>query len=509
MKMIKTIIVGCLLAVCIPLSGLAQVGPATVAQIGTPDRVETRLGTLKFFDGLPDKATVAKLYDNLDFMHGVEVFLDLMPGASVYAFRQGCRELGIGNSTLVTSTKVMDSKHLGLTPNTETVYAFVVIDLKNGPVVVDLPPHTLGMVNDAWQRHVADVGNAGPDRGQGGKYLFLPPGYKEEAPQGYFVFRSPTYANILLVRGFLVNGDAKPAVENFKRLHLYPLAQAANPPEQKIYDLSDDVHKDDVNKTVFASDFMFFEQVNQVVQEEPTEALDPELGGLLASIGIVKGKPFAPDARMKKLLTEAAAVGSATARSMVFATRYKEAYYYPNSGWKEMLAGGSCEFLKDGYRNLEARSAFHFYALFLSPALVFKRAGLGSQYAYTEHDAAGNYLDGGKTYRLHLPPNIPVKDFWSIIVYDSQTRSLLQTDNPIPSINSYKKDLANNADGSIDLYFGPKPPAGPSTSLGTGHESNWIQTVSGKSWNTMLRLYGPLQPWFDKTWRPGEIELVK
>ena len=497
MKTARNGFIACLLVACVAVTALAQVSSETLKQISTPDQVETRLGTLKFFDGLPDKATVEKLYDNLDFMRGVEVFLNLMPGASMFAFGQGYRDGGIMGGTIGISETLTDSKALLLTANTDTVYAGTWIDLKNGPVVVESPPNVLGIVNDAWFRYVADLGNAGPDRGKGGKYLLLPPGYKGDVPQGYYVFRSPTYGNALMWRGFLVNGDPKPAVDNIKKhARVYPLAQAANPPEPKFINTSGLAYN-----TIFAGDFAFFEQVNQVVQTEPAEALEPEFGGLLASIGIVKGKPFAPDARMKRILEDAAAVGNATARAISAQPRGTDFFYYPGSSWLNIFPGGSFEFLKDGHRDLDARTMFFVNAIFVTPAMAMKMVGVGSQYAGNSRDSQGRILDGGKTYRLHLPPNVPAKDFWSIVVYDNQTRSMLQTDNPLPSVNSYKKDLAKNADGSVDIYFAPQAPA--------GKESNWIQTVSGKSWMTILRLYGPLQPWFDKTWRPGEIELVK
>ena len=195
------------------------------------------------------------------------------------------------------------------------------------------------------------MGNAGPDQGKGGKYLLLPPGYTGEVPEGYFVFRRPPTAT-LFSRGFLVNGDPKPAVENIKKhLRIYPLAKAANPPPTKFINVSGS----DLN-TIHANDFSFYEEVNQVVQEEPNEALDPETLGLLASIGIEKGKPFAPDARMKKILTEAAAVGNATARAILFKNRDKDFLIYPDGHWEVGFVGGSHEFLENGVRNLDART---------------------------------------------------------------------------------------------------------------------------------------------------------
>jgi hypothetical protein len=466
-------------------------------EITTPDKVETRLGTLEFFDGLPSKDTVQKVYDNLDFMRGVEVFLNTMPGASLVAMRHGYRNIGAVDGTVAIFETLMDSRSLWLTPNTETVYAASWLDLKNGPVVVESPPNTLGIVDDFWFRYVTDLGNAGPDKGKGGKFLFLPPGYTGDVPGGYFVFKSATYGNWFATRGFLVNGDPKPAVENFKKhLRIYPLAQAAQPPETKFINVSGHAHN-----TIHANDYRFYEEINELVQEEPPAAIDAETLGLLAAIGIEKGKPFAPDARMKHILSEAAAVGNATARAILYANRDKEIFLYPNSSWEVGFLGGSHEFLRNGARLLDARTRMFYYATGITPAMVAKMVGTGSQYLINSRDAQGHYFDGGKHYKLRLPANPPVKTFWSIVLYDTQTRSLLQTDEPFPSISSQKKGIQTNADGSVDVYFGPTAPAGKA--------SNWVQTVSGKRWNTVLRLYSPLEPFFDKTWRPGEIELMQ
>jgi hypothetical protein len=467
-------------------------------QITTPDSVETRLGTLKFFDGFPDDATVEKVYDNLDFSRAVQAFFNAMPAASLYGMREGFRSQGADNQTVLTWETLMDSKSLFLTANSETVYSGMWLDLKDGPLVLETPPNILGLIDDFWFHYVGDLGNAGPDRGKGGKFLLLPPGYKGEVPEGHYVFRSATYGNWFFFRSFMVNGDPKPGVDNVKKLlKTYPLAMARNPPAMKFVNLSGKAFN-----TIHANDFSFFEELNHVVQEEPNEAMDPETLGLLAAIGIEKGKPFAPDARMKKILTEAAAVGNATARAQVFRSRLKDAYFYPNSAWCTPFIGGSHEFLSQpGVRNLDARTFFFYYATGITPAMSMKMVGVGSQYAAAFVDSENKPLDGSQTYKIHLPPNIPARNFWSFVIYDNQTRSMLQTDTQFPSLGSQSKGIVTNPDTSVDVWFGPTAPA--------GHEANWIQTVPGKGWSTILRLYGPLQPWFDKTWRPGEIQLVK
>lgn len=281
-------------------------------------------------------------------------------------------------------------------------------------------------------------------------------------------------------------------------LKVYPLSGKKNPPKMQFVSGSRKFFN-----TIHANNYDFYEELHAVVDREPVSMLEPELRGIFASIGIEKGKPFAPDERMKKILTEAVAIGNATARALSFRPRFKDAPVYPGSAWTNAFIGGSYQWLLDdgrGGRNMDARTLFFYQATVNTPAMVLKMVGLGSQYAYAATDKNGDYLDGSKTYKLNIPANAPAKDFWSVVAYDPQTRSELQTGQTFPSKNNKRDQLVANPDGSVDLYFAPKAPA--------GKEANWIQTVPGKGWYVLLRLYGPLQPWFDKTWRPGEFELV-
>ena len=467
--------------------------------IETPDKLETRLGTLNFIDGVPaDDETVQKVYDNLDFQRGVQAYLNSIHIASMYGMRKGLLEFGPANTTAVLFETLMDSKALWLTPNTTSVYMASWLELKDEPMVIETPPNVLGIIDDHYFKYVADFGNAGPDKGKGGKFLILPPGYEGEVPDGYHVARTKTYGNWVVWRGFQENGDPAPAVAATKELfRIYPLSQVDNPPEMNFVNVSGEF-----NNTIHRTDYKIFEEIDAVVQAEPADAEDPEVLGLLETIGIKKGQNFNPDARMQKILTEAADVGAATVRTLASRPREDKFYYYPGeSVWTTPFPGGSHEFLDNGARLLDARSFFHFYATGITPAMTAKIVGKGSQYAVAYLDADGNVLDGSKTYKVHLPANVPAKDFWSFTIYDNQTRAMLQTDQQFPGIDNNQRGLKQNADGSYDVYFGPKSPA--------GQEANWIQSVPGKSWNMILRLYGPLDPWFDKTWRPGDPELVQ
>jgi len=479
-------------------------------EIMTPDKVETsRLGTLHFVDGVPTEETTQKAYDNLDFLRGTEVFLNFIPATSIEALRRGSVALGATKSHQCTiMDDLCDSNPLLLTPNTDTVYCLGFLDLDaDGPTVVEVPPGCgPGTVDDAFFRFVVDMGIPGPDAGKGGKYLIVPEGYQGELPKDrkdggdYYIAHSPSYVNLLILRGFLVDGKPDAASKMFREgLKIYSLAKAGSPPKMEFFNGSKVPYN-----TIHANNFAFYEELDHVIQKEPLGFIDPELRGLAASIGIRKGKKFAPDERMTKILTESVAVGNATARAISFRNRDPRGPLYENSQWKTGFIGGDHRWLDvDGMsgRNLDARTAFFYMATVNTPAMVAKIVGKGSQYAIAYADKSGASLDGAKTYRLNIPANAPAKDFWSVVLYDPQTRSELQTSNPFPGKNNKRDGLAVNADGSVDVYFGPKAPA--------GKEANWLETVPGKGWFVLLRLYGPLEPWFDKTWRPGEIEEVK
>jgi hypothetical protein len=498
-------------------------------QIMTPDRVETRIGVLNFYDGIPTEETLEKVYDNLDFIRGVDVFMNFIPATSVEGIRIGMKDMGVDESNeVLVFDDLMDSNPLFLTGNTDTVYASAILDLeKDGPTIVEIPPGAgPGTVNDAFFRFVVDMGAPGPDAKKGGMYLILPPDYEGDLKptkngmqdrgsdtratvmvggknEKVWIAQSTSYNNWLILRGFLKDGKPDHASNMWRTgLKIYPLAEADNPKKMEFVNGSGKYFN-----TVHANDYRFYEELWHILQKEPVSFLDPELRGQAASIGLQKGKPFEPDARMMAILEDAVAVGNATARSIAFKTRDENAYFFEGKQWYTGFIGRDYQWLRDkgmGGRNMDARTLFFYLATVNTPAMALQIPGVGSNYALSTGDKNGDILYGEKTYEVTLPPNPPAQDFWSMVVYDPQTRSELQVPGGslYPSKNNERDELVYNEDGSVTLYFGPQVPEGKP-------EANWTETTPGKAWFAVLRLYGPLQPWFDKVWAPSDFELVE
>ena len=481
-------------------------------------------------------------------MHAVEAFVNAYQGASVASLFKGFEAAGVPDNTCLIWSELMDAKSVFLTPNADTIYFWVNLNVSTGPMVFETPPMALGVIDDIWFRWVTDFGLPGPDRGEGGRYLLVPPDYKGDLPEsGYVVCKLRTTRATALGRCFLENNDPKPVVATIKKtLKVYPYlpggsgtsigsalegkAKLALTPDHKLNwsflrppepgKFIEGTGK--VMNTIPPNDYSYFEVINDLVQKEPAQALDPEIMGSLAAVGIVKGKPFNPDARMKKILTDAAAIGTAAGRTLNWSARPSEGfYYYPKSGWMNMLFVGGYNFETPppqvsadgvitaypptGARTLNARTCMFFYATGITPAMCMRLTDIGSQYIGTFVDANGDYFDGAKTYKCTLPKGIPAGKFWSFTLYDNQTRSMLDTPQRYPRAGSqsYPTPAAEpNADGSTTVYFGPKQPDGIKP-------GNWIQTDPKKGWTTILRLYSPLESFFTKKWRPTEIELVK
>ena len=364
------------------------------------------LDDLKFEGGYPTAETIQKLYDQLDLQRAAQAYLDFMPAMSMQALLDmHPRDHGVsetGGMIVYTEPGEGRSKDIGLTYNTESMYASASVDLKQtGPAVIEVPPKVLGVINDGFFLYLADLGNAGLDRGQGGKYLLLPPGYEGDVPEGYFVFRSSTYRNWVMVRGFEQDtGRGEAALAYYKEhFKVYPLGEGEHQPSvvSASFTASDSTHPRDIR---------YFERLHQMVQYEPVSAFTPEQLGLLHALGIVKGAPFQPDERMRRILSDGVRLGDGMAKAIMFASRDPEAQVYPDRRWERVFIGGY-KFERDGARLLDARTLCHYGAIVVTPAMEAKMVGVGSQYLTTYKDASGAYLDGGQTIACGCRPGFP------------------------------------------------------------------------------------------------------
>ena len=459
-----------------------------------PDKMKTNFGTLEFEGGaFPNEDSTQKIYDEMDRQRATQAYMDFLPALSLYGIvKSQVRDFGFGSSSdIAVMADFMKSSENYLTGNDVTVYAFATLDLKvDGPTVVEIPPGMYGNANDAAFKYLTDFGPTGPDKGKGGKYLFVPPGYSGEVPDGYHVFRSPGYRIWAMMRGFGEVGDGDQAVKWFQeRLKVYPLA--SGPRKHKAINTSGMGAN-----TLPPEDGSVFTMLNEIIQYEPTELFSAEFLGRLATLGIEKGKPFKPDARMQRIFDEAAKQGVAMSRAIVFASRDPEINYWPNRHWEKMFIRNT-EFTNNGHNDIDARTLWHYQAICVSPNLLSTTPGVGTAYLTAFRDKGGAYLLGDKTYRLRVPPNPPVKRFWAVTAYDAMSRSLLDSEGAITVSSLW--DPKVNADGSVDIYFGPA--AAPK-----GKEKNWIRTDPEKGFFVVFRFYGPLEGYIEKTWVMGDFE---
>jgi hypothetical protein len=412
---------------------------------------------------------------------------------------------GAGSNKIVYWSKLSDWKNQTLTPNPDAVYFMPFFDTKDvGPVVLEIPPadaggSITGSVMDCWQAALEDVGTAGVDKGEGGKCLILPPNYREKIPDGYIAMPSDNFQGYALLRSILqTGGDAgvAKAVAYAKRMKLYPLSQAASPSATTFVDASDVVFEANI-----PYDSRFFDSLNRMVQSEPWLTRDKVMIDLLKTIGLEKGKAFSPDARTRAILDDAAKEAHAWLQ-----TKYEALFtpgFYEGTGWAlpmtpELIQGLQTQFSNPDSYPIESRGVIYAMAFF-SPKHSGE-AGGGSFYLMTIRDKQGKPFDGGSIYRLRVPPNAPVRQFWSATAYDRTTHGLIR-DLPWASRSSQTPGLSKNADGSVDIYFGAKSPE--------GKESNWVPSKPGEQFEVLFRFYGPERALFEKTWKLPDIEEAK
>ncbi|MEZ4598959.1 MAG: DUF1254 domain-containing protein [Syntrophotaleaceae bacterium] len=466
--------------------------------IGT---IDSRLGQLGFEAGYPTQATIEKLYDELDFQRAVQAYLWALPMASYGAMADAHKALGADSHTVVIADKLAEPRQLALTANRDTVYMSGVLDLREGPMVMELPPGLLGTMNNIWQQPLIDLGGPfSPEQNRGGRFLILPPEHDGPLPAiHHHIVRSDTSIVVFYLRGIpRTQEDIPEVIEQIKTYRQYKLEESVNPPETRFVSLSG---KD--ADLITNEGFAYFESLARYLNENPPREQDMAMLGVLESLGIVHGRPFEPNERMKKILTEGATVGRAMATTLAYAPRVPNAvvYAYPaERHWKKIFFSDPT-FHEPEYMAIDLRTKYTFEAIGTAKSMVMSVPGQGSQYIGLYQDGGGNWLTGDHTYRIRLPKGVPANMFWSLTVYDNETRSMIQNEHGRPLVGSVHGAVAEE-DGSFGLYFAPELPADVP-------EVNWVQTTPGKGWFVYLRLYGPEQPYFDKTWVPGDAEKVK
>jgi hypothetical protein len=476
------------------LSVLHALPQSAAAQAASP------LVTQLYNGGWPNNDDARKLHDELIAQRAVQAYMLTLPTLNVIGMRDGSEAtFGRGFNVLPIWKDRMNAKTLVPTPNCDVIYSMNYLNLKEtGPLVVYAPPNVIGMFTDFFQRTLTDVGAAGPDKAAGGLYLLLPPDYNDQVPGGYFAFRSRTYNVFLFFRTVLAPGATGPdttlAVATAERTRVYPLySLERNRPAMKFPNAS----PVRVNM-MYPTDFAYWDKLKTFIDYEPAECLDPVTRGMLASIGIVKGQPFAPDARRKEILTRAVE----TAARMIFAMRMvpeglPNALYYTDRQYVNGWGGVDDAFFGSSYQSLDARAAYFQAAYSSAPAMVADIVGQGSKYPITFRDAKGELLDGSKSYRLRLPPRIPAHLYWAVTAYNPHDGTMPETEQAFPSRNQFDK-VEINSDGSVELYFGPTKPA-------NAPEKNWIQTLRNRALLVAVRLYGTDQTFYDQTWKPDDV----
>jgi len=454
-----------------------------------PTTVESRIGKLEFThdfaNGYPTKETIEKLYDERDFQRACQAYLWALPAVTFAEWQHGQESFGAKSGDIGQFLSYDD--RLGvLTPNATTPYYLVFADLTAGPLVIDMPPNVRGGPIDAWQRSL-------PDAAKSGKYLVLGPGQDAPADAAGFEIRRCRTFNMLVGIRITVT-DPKEAAVLLGQFRAYPYAQRANPPAPKIVTPNGKKWSSTPQRGLG-----YWQRLDQVIQREPIDERDRFFHAMLKPLGIEKGKPFDPDARQAKILTDAALVGEAMAKANTSERRFAGVTYRPDSHWDYALLLDADN--PDAFWNLlDERAAWFYEAEGAAPDMAPKKPGASSAYLGAYTDKSGDWLDGANSYKLHVPPNAPAKLFWSVTLYDVDTRSLIVNEQKIADRSS-RMDLKKNTDGSIDIYCGPTAPV--------GSEANWIPTVAGKSWFAYFRFYEPTETYFDKTWPLGDFERIK
>ncbi|MCZ8391398.1 DUF1254 domain-containing protein [Achromobacter xylosoxidans] len=451
----------------------------------------------RFERGYPTPATSQQVRTDQTLQRALVAYRYWYPTVSMEGIFNGNRAVGIDDGQQW-GIAAAGPRQVGFTLNSDTPYGSAVIDLSRGPVVIELPPGPyIGLVNDHNQGWVQDLGLPGPDAGKGGKHVVLPPDYTGPVPAGYHAGRSATLKNLLALRAMPVGGDLPKAMDALRAVKIHALtADGQAAPALTPVDTTQ--MKLDSSSLKWEDNFQFWEVLDRIIQQEPVDPRARAMYGLLAELGIEKGKPFKPDLKLRETLTHAARLGRDQMLVTAFDSDRPDRKAWPDRQWEWVgLVPGSAQFETPAGIDLDARDRWFAQAIVTSPAMFRRDPGAGSLYWLGARDAQGAYLDGGKQYALTVPQPVPGKLFWSVTLYDSKTRSQVQTTQDKAALRSLFELKDVDTGKPLTLYFGPKAPV--------GQEHRWIQTNPGQGWFAYIRIYGPEAAAFDKSWKPGDF----
>ena len=447
------------------------------------------------------KQSVTNIDEQVAYQRAFEATLWAMPASAIYRFRMGLLEQpGMADNVITAYSGPLHTDHEAITGNQVTPYIAATSDLQKGPIVLEVPAKTdrgvlYGQVVDAWQTTVADVGPSGLDKGKGGKYLFLPPGYKEPIPNGYFPIQSSSYRILFAFRSIPLGGATDAEAHAYSEtLKMYPLSEAAHPPPTRIVD-----GRPSPLHTLPFYDIRALQDIHDIVSVEPVQPRDKVMMGMLATIGIEPGKPFNPPEKLKPAM-ERGVVDAYYYMQKLDTQLFASNLYWPDRHWSFVMvpdAKRGFDFVSDDAVEIDKRAAAWFFFTFY-PKVLTEHAG--TVYLAPIADNTGQPLQAGRNYKLTVPKDVPAKQFWSLTMYDRATWAFIK--NPLDRAGLGSPNMSTmktNADGSVDLYFGPTAPA--------GLESNWIPTM-GKEPYLWLRLYGPEEAFWNKTLEMPDVEQV-
>jgi hypothetical protein len=461
------------------------------AQLDTKSgAIQTRVGPVELDLGVPTRESIDKLYDELDFASAYLAYVWAMPAVNQAGYIYSWRDVFEAEWGQPVALPSSQDRRGTLTPTTTATYVMVMTDLsETGPFIFeDFKGNHAGIITDLWHRLLAEVGNPGPFKGEGGKTLIIGPGQQVPADtDGFHVIESAT--NNIFIGTRLLDDDKEKAVRELgPQFRGYPYAKRANPPERPLILANDRAWTQ--NPPIGLA---YFERLAEILQNEPVAERDRFMMAKLRTLGIEVGKPFEPDERQKNILTEAAQLGELTLRAAT-ARRRGTKPYWEGTQWKELFVYPPSQ-REEHFDHFEERALLYWEIFGIG--IQSTGPGTGSKYAVTHWDKNGDLLDGGTFYRLRIPADVPTKLFWSVVAYDEGTRTFIDgTDNTM--IGSQEPGYEINPDGSIDVLFGPEAPE--------GKEKNWIETKPGRAWFSYFRFFGPTEPFFDKTWKLPEFE---